>query len=264
MTREGIRLVQKITKNWPVIFHSQAMNVRPYVCCVPFCKYPGKICHSETCFRLALCAVQKNVTFWNMFQIDTVQTSSYQSRMLNARSWSIRPSFCICLFVFSYECRDTTNAMSPRYDSLHSVNLKHVSEWHIFQNGTQCQSETCFRMAHFSERHTMPIWNMFQNGTCFRTLFGDFGLELWSWTINIIWSWTINSLKKISKSNAPGPYLKCTCSRSVEHVATCSWTGECTFWIITRTHDLRAVLWVVRTYHTWDWRTLEFAFFVSE
>ena len=33
----------------------------------------------------------------------------------------------------------------------------------------QCQSETYFRMAHFSEWHTMPIWNMFQNGTSFRT-----------------------------------------------------------------------------------------------
>ena len=28
-----------------------------------------------------------------------------------------------------------------------------------------CESETCFRNAHFSERHTMPIRNMFQDGT---------------------------------------------------------------------------------------------------
>ena len=38
--------------------------------------------------------------------------------------------------------------------SLHNTNLKHVSKWHIFQNGTQCQSKTCFKMAHVSEQHT--------------------------------------------------------------------------------------------------------------
>ena len=32
----------------------------------------------------------------------------------------------------------------------------------------QCRSETCFRMAHFSKRHTIPIWNKFQNGTFFQ------------------------------------------------------------------------------------------------
>ena len=31
----------------------------------------------------------------------------------------------------------------------------------------QCQSEICFRNAHFSEWHTMPNWNMSQDGTCF-------------------------------------------------------------------------------------------------
>ena len=42
----------------------------------------------------------------------------------------------------------------PRYDKVCTV---------------QCQSETCFRMTRFSERHTMSIWNTFQDGTCFRT-----------------------------------------------------------------------------------------------
>ena len=28
-----------------------------------------------------------------------------------------------------------------------------------------CQTETCSRNAHFSERHTVPVWNMFQDGT---------------------------------------------------------------------------------------------------
>ena len=30
---------------------------------------------------------------------------------------------------------------------------------------TKCPTETCFKMAHFSERRTVPICNMFQNGT---------------------------------------------------------------------------------------------------
>ena len=66
------------------------------VCCVPF----WNMCHPETCFRLAWCAVLK---------------------------------------------------------SLHGTNLKHVSEMHIFLNGTSCQSETCFRMAHVSKRHATSV-----------------------------------------------------------------------------------------------------------
>ena len=31
-------------------------------------------------------------------------------------------------------------------------NLKHVLEIHIFQNGTLCQSEKCFRLAHVPKR----------------------------------------------------------------------------------------------------------------
>ena len=34
---------------------------------------------------------------------------------------------------------------------------------------TQRKSEACFRKAHFSERHTMPIWNMYQDDRCFKT-----------------------------------------------------------------------------------------------
>ena len=97
--------------------------VTPIPKCVPF----WNTCHPETCFRLAWCAILKNVHFWNMFQIGTVQTSSYRSRMLNARSRSIKmcakkphirqAAFClfVCLFVclsFSNKCRATSNAMS--------------------------------------------------------------------------------------------------------------------------------------------------------
>ena len=74
------------------IYSLSKMDVRSYsvslhrVWCVPF----WNMCQPETCFRLAWCAVLKNVYFWYMFQICTVQTLSYQSHMLNARSWSIK------------------------------------------------------------------------------------------------------------------------------------------------------------------------------
>ena len=52
------------------------------------------------------------------------------------------------------------------WQSLHRANLKNVSEKHIFQNGTPCQSETCFRMAQVSEQHATcasiwPQWGIF-------------------------------------------------------------------------------------------------------
>ena len=141
------------------------------VCCVPF----WNMCHSETCFRLAWCVILKNVHFWNMFQISTVQTSSYRSRMINAWSWSIkisekRPKVrpgCICLFVclfvclfFSNKSRATSNVMVKKDILSSALDMTKFA---------RCQSETCFRNAHFSKRHTMPIWNMFQDGSCFRT-----------------------------------------------------------------------------------------------
>ena len=75
----------------------------------------------------------------------------------------VRPG-CVSLFVclfFSNKSRATSNVMVKKtycrlpsiWQSLHGANLKHVLEMHIFQNGTPCQSETCFRMAHVSERH---------------------------------------------------------------------------------------------------------------
>ena len=81
-----------ITKNWH------------HTCYVPL----WNVCHPETCFRLAWCTILKNMHFWNMFQTCTVQTSSYRSRIINGRSWSIKiyakrrkvRSSCICLFVY--------------------------------------------------------------------------------------------------------------------------------------------------------------------
>ena len=105
-----------------------------------------------------------------MFQIGTVQTSSYQSRISNARSWSIkicakRPKAKLHLFVslsvinvelLQIQCvKETYIVRCLRFDKVctvsiwnmlqkclffrtaHHANLKHVSGWHMFQNGTQ-------------------------------------------------------------------------------------------------------------------------------
>ena len=77
---------------------------------------------------------------------------------------------------------------SERHTVPHSANLKHVSGWHIFQNGTQCQSETCFRMAHFQNGTQMPLAH-FRHAThfCLYRLIVQFscivyiGLQFTSW-----------------------------------------------------------------------------------
>ena len=148
--------------------------------------------HLETCFRLSLCAVPKNVHFWNKLQISTVQTLSYWSRTLNARSWRIKTCarspklrpflhLFVCLFFFPvisvglFKCNEFKRhhcCLPSMWQSLHSVNLKHVSEWHIYQDGTQCQSETCFKVARNSHKFstnfpqaTRFLLHIYQNGT---------------------------------------------------------------------------------------------------
>ena len=77
--------------------------------------------------------------------------------------------------------------------------MAHVSKqhsipiWHMFQKGTQCQPETCFRLAHVSELHTIPVLNMFQNGTCFQTARSINLTHVWAWHLfqNVcIFLWT--------------------------------------------------------------------------
>ena len=111
-----------------------------------------------------------------MFQIGTVKTSSYRSRMLKARSWStkycakrpkVRPS-CISLFVSLFFrinvgllqmqwVKKTYCCLLSIWQSLHGAIVKNVSEMHIFQNGTPCQSVACFRMTHVSERRALNL-----------------------------------------------------------------------------------------------------------
>ena len=50
----------------------------------------------------------------------------------------------------------------PALDSLNSDNRKPVSEWHVFQNSTQCQSKTCFKIAHVSEVYTAYAFGLCQ------------------------------------------------------------------------------------------------------
>ena len=127
------------------------------VCCVPI----WNMCHSETCLRLAWCAILKNMHFWNMFQIGTLQHSSNRRRMLNATSWSInmcvkrpkiRTRYIICLFFIS-NCKAASNAMSLKGILLSVPDMTQFA---------RCPSNTCFRNTNFSEKHTIPIWNMFQ------------------------------------------------------------------------------------------------------
>ena len=70
----------------------------------------------------------------------------------------LKSSYCIWLFVcfFSNECRATSNVMSLKDILLSALDMTTFAqrqseacfpEMHIFQNGTQCKSQTCFRMA---------------------------------------------------------------------------------------------------------------------
>ena len=141
--------------------------------------YTCVACRFETCAilkydKLALCAVLKNVPFWNVLQIGTVQTSLDRCRMLNARSWStktvqgyqkVRPNCCICLFVsFSVMiiCKATLqmHTVKKRHQLLSALDMAKFAQRqseacfkmaHLSTN--KCQSETYFRMAHVSDRH---------------------------------------------------------------------------------------------------------------
>ena len=126
-------------------------------------------------FQISIvCRSEKYVPFRNILQISTVQTSSYRSRILNASSWNlktcakrpkVRQSLILHLFVYLFSVMsvglfqmkwvEKTYCYLPSiWQSLHRANLKHISEWHNFQNARRCQHETCFWMAHVSERHT--------------------------------------------------------------------------------------------------------------
>ena len=125
------------------------------------------MCHPEICFRLTSCAVLKNVPFWNILPLNAVQTLSYvgQTTMM---------SFLLIVFeVALYLLLKNKQANKCSSLALLLVSLLkflcfrtlHLTYGFDMTTLTQCQPEACFRMAHFSERQTIPIWNMFQDGT---------------------------------------------------------------------------------------------------
>ena len=112
---------------------------------VPF----WKMCISKTCFRLAPCKLchiegRWQYVFFNhyIWSSPTFVTEKQTKKERNA----VWPYFW-SLFTNFYASRPCIYHATSIWRSLHKANLKHVSEMHIFQNGTPCQYETCFRVA---------------------------------------------------------------------------------------------------------------------
>ena len=139
-----------------------------YTCCMPF----WNMCHPETFFRLAWRTVLKNMHFWYMFQICTVKTLSYreQTTICLFNSLHLKKPFFITekqtknkqmqldltygLFSKSFMLQGLAFNMWPWYDKVFTVQIWNMyQKCTFFQNGTSCQYETCFRMAHVSKRH---------------------------------------------------------------------------------------------------------------
>ena len=90
-----------------------------------------------------MCHYEKHVSDWQCANF-VILKPHVKYKILKhscAKRPSVRPSYCICLF-FSNECRATSkcNEFKKTYcclpsiwPSLHSANLKHVSDWYIFR-----------------------------------------------------------------------------------------------------------------------------------
>ena len=114
--------------------------------------------HLDTCLNWHSVPSWKNVHFWNMF----LTALDMKKKWHGARQQHVFLTHCIwsspTFLTEKILCGGTASVTylpALIWQSLHSANLKHVSKWQIFQNGTPCQSETCFRMAHVSERHAI-------------------------------------------------------------------------------------------------------------
>ena len=118
------------------------------------------MCHPESCFRLVLCAVLKNGPFFVTPKAHVkCKVLTHKNLYKETKSKTKLLHWFICLFVL------------VMYVGILQVQLVKKTLLSALDMTTfaQRQSEACFRMAHFSERHKMPIWNMFQDGTRFRT-----------------------------------------------------------------------------------------------
>ena len=130
-------------------------------------------------------AVLKDVpSWWSMFQIGMVCPSKKRAFLKHVSNWHCenfvisKPRVKWKVVKHKIVCKETKSTTKLHlfiYFSVINVgllqiqwvilltaldktkfarcHLKNVSEMHIFQNGTLCQSVACFRMAHVSERH---------------------------------------------------------------------------------------------------------------
>ena len=138
----GVRFITSLpqTDKWSVIFKwIDALSNSFWNVCVawPF----WNINHSETYFRLALCAVLKKMC--------TVQTlSSKADNNMYFNSGYLKYPYIHCLKI--NKCSSSFGLLlvslhnfgpcilyaASIWRSLHSAHLKHDSEWHIFENGS--------------------------------------------------------------------------------------------------------------------------------
>ena len=123
---------------------------------------------SEVCVacRSEKCATLKHVSDWRCGNFVISRTDN--NVLLTHCIWSI-PTFItekhtnkhsslvlilVSLHKFSwFGILHLTGGFDMTIKRFTQSQYKHVSESCIFQNSTQCQSETCFKMAHVSERH---------------------------------------------------------------------------------------------------------------
>ena len=151
-----------------------------YIFCVLVCSINHQeisrnmqvLCAILTRFRLAWCAILKNVHFWNMFQIGIMQTLSYQQQTIVSCFNSLHLKYRY----FYYWKRNKQTHKQMQYNlrfgpfslilfPFHNFLCNRTSNLTCYfdmMKFTQCQSETWFRNAHFSEWHTMPIWKCFR------------------------------------------------------------------------------------------------------
>ena len=151
--------------------NSSAPLVIPKCCACVACR--SENVPSKTCFSSASCAVLKNVPLWIIasdwhcatFVISKphVKCKVLKRKLCKETQSKAKLHLFVCLF-FSNEVMDAgyfkCNELKRyivvclRYDQVCTVSIWNMFwEWHICQNGTPFQSETCFIVALVSERY---------------------------------------------------------------------------------------------------------------
>ena len=132
-------------------------------------------------------AVLKHVPPRNMFQIGMVCRSKKCAFLKHVSVWHranfVISKMAICLFLtITFEValllllknKETNKQMQPGltfglFSLIFMLQDHAFIMWLWYDEVCTVLIWTCFRNAHFSKRHTMPIWNIFWDGTCFRT-----------------------------------------------------------------------------------------------